>query len=115
MTDRAFFKLKVKAGHEQEYVDRHKNVWPQVKADLQAAGVKEMSIWMDGRDIFLMMVCADYKAATKFLDGSPTSVKWEEYMEEIMQAGDGGEYDPNNAYPGGLPEVFRWLASVAKA
>ena len=33
--ERAFFKLLVKEGHEQEYVDRHAAVWPEVTADLQ--------------------------------------------------------------------------------
>jgi hypothetical protein len=37
MPERAFFKLLVKEGHEQEYIDRHKAVWPEVQADLQGA------------------------------------------------------------------------------
>ena len=37
MPERAFFKLLVKEGQEQEYIDRHKAVWPEVQADLQGA------------------------------------------------------------------------------
>ena len=28
----------------------------------------------------------------------------------MMETGDGGEYDAANAYPDGLPEVWRWEA-----
>ena len=41
MPERAFFKLLVKAGHEQEYIDRHKTVWPEVQADLQGTTDRE--------------------------------------------------------------------------
>ncbi len=74
-----------------------------------------MSIWMEKRDIFLMMVCDDYAAATAFLDKQPKSLEWEEWMAPIMETGDGGEYDPANAYPSGLPEVFRWEAGAPTA
>ena len=40
MPERAFFKLLVKEGHEQEYIDRHKAVWPEVQADLQGASAR---------------------------------------------------------------------------
>jgi L-fuconolactonase len=110
MAERAFFKLRVKPGGEQEYVKRHKAVWPQVQSDLVAAGVKEMSIWMHGRDVFLLMVCANYKAAVELLDASPESVKWEQWMAPMMETAEGDEYDPEHAYPDGLPEVWRWEA-----
>ena len=37
MPERAFFKLLCKAGQEQEYIDRHKAVWPEVQDDLRGA------------------------------------------------------------------------------
>ena len=115
MPERAFFKLRCKPGTESEYVERHKNVWPAVQADLEAAGVLEMSIWMKGCEIYLMMVATDYKKATAFLDQQPESLKWEEYMAPMMETGEGGEYDPANAYPDGLPEVFRWEAGAGSS
>ena len=108
--ERTFFKLRCKAGSEAEYVRRHENVWPVVKRDLAAAGVLSMNIWMDKSDVFLMMETKDYAAATAALDASPDSVKWEKWMEPMMETGDGGAYDPLAAYPDGLPCVFSWKA-----
>jgi L-rhamnose mutarotase len=53
---RVLFKLRCKEGQEHEYRRRHQAVWPQVEADLARAGVSSMDIWMDGRDIFLMVI-----------------------------------------------------------
>jgi L-rhamnose mutarotase len=78
-----------------------------------AAGVLEMSIWLNGRDVYLLMVCNDYKAATAYLDKQPKSLEWEEWMAPMMETGEGDEYDPAHAYPDGLPEVFRWEASTS--
>jgi L-rhamnose mutarotase len=94
MPDRAFFKLRVTEGQEAEYVRRHTQVWQQVKDDLAAAGVLTMNIWMEGRDIYLMMECRDYSAATAILDASPESVKWEEWMAPMMETGDGEYHGP---------------------
>jgi L-rhamnose mutarotase len=78
-----------------------------------AAGVLEMTIWLKGRDVYLLMICTDYKAATAYLDKQPKSLEWEEWMAPMMETGEGDEYDPANAYPDGLPEVFRWEATPA--
>ena len=39
---------------------------------------------------------------------SPESVRWEEYMAPIMEDESGDAYDPHDAYPEGMPEVFHW-------
>lgn len=78
-----------------------------------AAGVLEMTIWLNQRDVYLLMICNDYKAATAYLDKAPKSLEWEEWMAPMIETGEGDEYDPTHAYPDGLPEVFRWEASTA--
>ena len=87
MGSRVLLRLKCKPGMEQEYHERHQHVWDAVKADLARAGVERMDIWMERTDVFLLMELAPgvaYAAATRLLDASPDSIKWEEYMEPIM-------------------------------
>merc|ERR1740138_1034042 len=75
-----------------------------------------MNIWQDARDVFLMMETEEgvsYAAAVAYLDAQPSSVKWERYMENIMEGPEEGtDYDPENAYPDGLPCVFNWNAAT---
>ena len=105
---RVAFVLNVKPGHEEEYARRHREVWPEVLTDLEKSGVRQMNIFMAGRQLFLYMEVADHAEAVRVLGESPGSVRWEEYMEPIIEYAGGGSYDPNNPYPDSLPEVFFW-------
>ncbi len=105
---RVAFVMHVKEGQEAEYVRRHREVWPQVLADLERAGVEQMNIFMAGRQLFLYMEVDDYADAARILGECPESVRWEAYMEPIMEDAGGQTYDPENPYPDSLPEVFFW-------
>ena len=105
---RVAFVMHVKEGQEAEYVRRHREVWPQVLADLERAGVEQMNIFMAGRQLFLYMEVDDYAEAARVLGECPESVRWEAYMEPIMEDAGGQTYDPENPYPDSLPEVFFW-------
>ena len=105
---RVAFVMHVKEGQEAEYVRRHREVWPQVLADLERAGVEQMNIFMTGRQLFLYMEVDDYAEAARILGECPESVRWEAYMESIMENAGGQTYDPENPYPDSLPEVFFW-------
>ena len=105
---RVAFVMHVKEGQEAEYVRRHREVWPQVLADLERAGVEQMNIFMAGRQLFLYMEVDDHAEAARILGECPESVRWEAYMEPIMEDAGGQDYDPENPYPDSLPEVFFW-------
>ena len=106
--ERVAFVMHVKEGEEEEYRRRHREVWPAVAADLERAGVRSMSIFMADRQLFLYMETEDYAEAVRILAESPESVRWEEYMAPIMEDESGDDYDPHDAYPEGMPEVFHW-------
>ena len=105
---RISFVLNVKDGEQEEYIRRHQAVWPKVLDDLQRAGIHSMSIFMHGRQMFLYMEVDNYAEAIRILGDSPESLRWEEYMAPIMEDEAEAAYDPENAYPDGLPEVFHW-------
>lgn len=65
---------------------------------------------MFGQQLFLYMEVDDYAEAVQILAESSDSVRWEKYMAPIMEDATGDAYDPANAYPDGLPEVFHWEA-----
>ncbi|MCY3708365.1 MAG: L-rhamnose mutarotase [Caldilineaceae bacterium] len=106
--ERVAFAMHVREGEEEEYRRRHQDVWPAVLADLERAGVRSMSIFMAERQLFLYMETENYAEAVRILAQSPESVRWEEYMAPIMEDESGDDYDPHDAYPEGMPEVFHW-------
>lgn len=107
---RVAFVMRVKEGQQDEYVRRHQHVWPEVLADMQRAGIHSTSIFLFGLQLFVYMEVDDYAAAVRILSESPASVRWEEHMAPIMEAATGENYDPTNAYPKSLTEVFHWQA-----
>jgi L-rhamnose mutarotase len=110
--DRVSFLMRVKDGHRDEYIRRHREVWPEVLAEQQRAGIKKMAIYMKGPDLFLYMEVEDYPKAVRILSQSAVSQRWEEYMAPIMDHQNDGPFDPTNAYPDSLPEVFFWEATT---
>jgi L-rhamnose mutarotase len=107
---RVAFVMRVREGQQQEYIRRHQQVWPEVQANMRQAGIHSMSIYMAGLQLFLYMEVEDYARAAAFLAADPASQRWEKHMAPIMENAAGDEYDPANAYPDGLPEVFHWQA-----
>jgi L-rhamnose mutarotase len=78
------FLMKVKPGEEKEYVRRHLEVWPSVKEACKRAGIRNYSIFMNGTLLFAYLECDDFERASKVLADDPETVKWETFMEPIM-------------------------------
>lgn len=111
--ERISFLMRVKEGQQEEYIRRHQNVWPDVLDEQRRAGIAKMSIFMRGHDLFLYMEVENYAKAVEILGSSPAAIRWEEYMAPIMESAteEDAPYDPLNAFPGSLPEVFYWESS----
>jgi L-rhamnose mutarotase len=113
--DRVSFIMRVKDGQQDEYIRRHREVWPEVMADHSRAGVTKMAIYMKGADLFLYMEVEDYPKAVRMLSDSAAVLRWEEYMAPIMENNGDEGFDPTNAYPASLPEVFFWEPAAQQA
>ena len=75
---RVAFVMRVKEGQQEEYIRRHQEVWQEVLVDLQRAGVRKMSIFMSGLQLFLYMEVKDYAASPlAFWRRVMISVRWE--------------------------------------
>ena len=47
MAKREAFKIYLKKGFEKEYEWRHRNIWTEVEAKIEASGVYDYSIFLD--------------------------------------------------------------------
>ena len=96
------FKMKLKPGMAAEYKKRHDAIWPELAAELKAAGVSDYSIFLDEETLTLFAVqklSAHNTAAD--LPNSPIVRKWWDFMSPLM------EVNPDNSpvvFP--LREVF---------
>jgi L-rhamnose mutarotase len=96
------FKMKLKPDVVAEYKKRHDELWPELAAELRAAGVSDYSIFLDEetRTLFAVQKLAEPNTADK-LPQSPVVKKWWKHMAPLM------ETHPDNS-PVALPlrEVF---------
>ena len=72
--ERYAWKATVLPGKLDEYVDRHTHLWPEMKAVLKEAGIRNYTIWNVGNELF-----GYYECRSAGVD------RWNEYMKDVMQ------------------------------
>lgn len=100
---RVCFQLQVAPELLDEYVDRHTPVWPEMLAEIAAAGRRNYSLFLaDGGRLIGYYETDDDEAAQAYLAGSAVAARWEAEMARYF-VGLGGRPD-QAATP--LTEIF---------
>jgi L-rhamnose mutarotase len=101
---RVAFRLWVQPDQLEEYKRLHRAVWPDLLADMRAAGIRNYSIFADGAELFGYLECDDWAAANEALAASDANRRWQEFMRGYLAT----PVDPDAAEPLRLlEEVFR--------
>jgi L-rhamnose mutarotase len=99
---RVAFLMRIVPGTEEEYERRHQQVWPEMMAELRAAGAHNYSIFRFGLQLFAYLQVDDLDRYRAYLAESEVAAKWEAQMSDILVR----EVDPATNFPWLLPEVF---------
>lgn len=99
---RIAFLMKLKAGHEEEYLRRHTEIWPEMVETLKKAGISNYNIFRNGLQLFATLEVEDFKHMTEYLSTDPTAARWEDIMKEIIER----DVDPETNFPALLPQMF---------
>ena len=94
---RVGFMIQVKPEKLEEYKRLHDPIWPDLAAELRAAGIRNYSLWLhpDGAE-FGYLECDDWDAACVYLARSEVHTRWQEMMQDYLQT-------PADAEQGGQP------------
>jgi len=78
--------MKLKPGVAAEYKKRHDELWPELAAELRAAGISDYSIFLDEETLTLFAVqkLSDGHTAAG-LPKSPIVRKWWDHMAPLME------------------------------
>lgn len=99
---RKAFKMKLKPGFEAEYKKRHDEIWPELSAQLKAAGVSDYAIYLDRETgILFATQKLDEKHTSDELPHTEIVKKWWAYMADIMDT-----HADNSPVAIDLDEVF---------
>lgn len=85
--ERYAWKAKIVNGKIDEYIERHNNIWPEMKDVLHEAGISNYSIWNIGNELFGYYECESIDKASKIQRESKIVAKWNEYMKDILIMG----------------------------
>jgi L-rhamnose mutarotase len=100
--ERIGFRMRLRPGHEAEYRRRHMAVWPELLADITAAGGSNYSIFLDGEDLFGYLEVDDFAAFQARMATSDANARWQPEMAEFIDPLN----DPDTGFPHRMDEVF---------
>jgi L-rhamnose mutarotase len=101
MTERSSFVLRVRPDKIDEYVEAHRNVWPEMLEAIRAAGIRNYTIFRHGNELFGYFEADDLDAAGRYLAAQEVNGRWQDSMAELLE-----ERVPDTGPPR-LEEVFR--------
>jgi L-rhamnose mutarotase len=101
VAERTAFRLRVRPGRIDDYVEAHENVWPEMLDALRAAGIRNYTIFRSGSDVFGYFEADDLDRAARHMAAQEVSTRWQNAMAELLEerVPDGG--------PPPLEPIFR--------
>src|SRR5438445_11623028 len=81
---RIAFMMRIRSGTEEEYRRRHRQVWPELLADLKRAGCQNYSIYLRGTELFAYMEVDDFQRYLEVMATSRASERWGAQMSDVL-------------------------------
>src|SRR4029078_9606849 len=100
--ERIGFRMRLRPGQGAEYRRRHEAVWPELLADLKAAGAGNHSILPDGEELFGYLEVDDFAAFRTTMAASEADARWQPEMTALIDP----LTDPATGFHRRLVEVF---------
>ncbi|MBA3875988.1 MAG: L-rhamnose mutarotase [Anaerolinea sp.] len=100
--ERIGFRMRLRPGQEAEYRRRHAAVWPELLADLRAAGASNYSIFLDGEDLFGYLEVDDFERFRTVMVASEANTRWQPEMAALIDP----LTDPATGFHRRMDEVF---------
>lgn len=94
--------LGVRPGCEEEYKQRHDELWPEMDATLRKSGIRNYHIFRHGLTLFGYFETDDLQATIDYLKTDPINARWSESMAPIMQI----DINPRTGFPFLLPKQW---------
>jgi L-rhamnose mutarotase len=96
---RYFFRLSINPEDKELYISRHKDIWPEMVAELKMAGIRNYSLFLKDNEVYGYWECDDLETTINFLNNSKINKKWQESMKGIIT-------DRDDTIPSLYSEVF---------
>lgn len=82
---RCCFVLHLRPDRVDEYIDRHRSVWPEMLDALRASGWSNYSLFVEPGGLLVGYVdCDDFAAARAAMGATEVNRRWQESMAEFF-------------------------------
>ena len=82
--ERACFYLRLFPGREAEYDRRHAAIWPELSTEIRESGLRNMSGFRRGTDVWYHVEADDISAAFGVLGPKPANQRWNRYFRDVI-------------------------------
>lgn len=102
--ERVCFILQVKPDRLEEYKERHKSVWPEMRDALSAAGWHNYSLFLRDDGMLIGYVeTPDFNRALELMSKTEVNSRWQEQMKDFFVDEAGRKADEQMRT---IPQVF---------
>ena len=86
--ERVAFRIKMKPGMKEEYKKRHAEIWPEMSAMLDEAGMHNYSIWLaNDTELFgYYELTVPREVRDRVLTTSEVNKRWNIHMDDVIEA-----------------------------
>jgi L-rhamnose mutarotase len=83
---RVGFLIRLRKEKLADYIRHHNPIWPELVAELKAAGMRNYTLWLDREACteFGYLECDDWKAVCAYLEKSEVHTRWQEFMKDYL-------------------------------
>lgn len=82
--EHVLFIQKVKPEKKEEYLEAHRNVWPELLKEIRESGVEREIIWMQGENLYVYIMAEDFDAALVQQGKLEIFRRWVEKMDPLL-------------------------------
>lgn len=101
---RVCFQLRARPDRVEEYIRRHKEVWPEMREALALAGWHNYSLFMTPSGTVIgYLECEDFDAARRAMERTEVNARWQRQMAPFFEGLEGRRPDEEMAP---LQEIF---------
>ena len=92
--ERVCFVLRVRPDRLEEYKERHRSVWPEMRDALSATGWRRYSLFLGDDGLLVGYVeTDDFERAQTGMDATAVNARWQAEMAEFFELPDGERPD----------------------
>lgn len=82
--EHVLFVQKVKPDRKEDYLEAHRNVWPELLSEIRASGVEREIIWIDNETLYVYIMAENFDEALEKQGRSEIFRKWVEKMDPLL-------------------------------